>query len=92
MPHDSVARSELDDPDVIGYIVRRLTAAFVEPISAGGAMVPVKASLGVAMGQANAPVDRLLKLADDAMYRAKHSGRTVLFTALPSGVSVTTEL
>lgn len=82
---------ELVDPDVVGDIVRRLQAAFVEPIPTAERAVPVAVSLGLAMAR-NAPIERLLKLADDAMYRAKRSGHAVLFTALPDDVAVTTEL
>ncbi|MDQ6696693.1 MAG: GGDEF domain-containing protein [Actinomycetota bacterium] len=83
---------ELEDPDVIGDIVRRLEAAFVEPVPTAERAVPVAISLGLAMARSDGPIERLLTLADGAMYRAKRSGRPVLVTALPDDVAVTAEL
>ena len=82
---------ELEEPDVVGDIVRRLQDAFVAPIPVAGRPVAVGVSLGVAMARSAVAVERLLQLADDAMYRAKRNGRPVLFTALPDDVAVTSE-
>jgi diguanylate cyclase (GGDEF)-like protein len=82
---------ELDAPDVISDIVRRLQNAFVAPIPVADRSVAVGISLGVAMGRSAVSIERLLQLADDAMYRAKRSGLPVLVTALPDDVAVTTE-
>lgn len=83
---------ELEDADVVGVIVGRLQAAFLEPIPAGDAMVPVAMSFGIVRTRFNSSLERLLQLADEAMYRAKRRGEAVLFTALPDGESVTTDL
>jgi len=68
---------EHDQPNewVIEF-AERLRGVFREPIRAGRRLVPVTASIGVAMteGPASAP-DVLLRNADAAMYRAKQSGR-----------------
>jgi diguanylate cyclase (GGDEF)-like protein len=56
--------------------IRRAIAA--QPIPAGGEMVPVTASIGVASFEAGSPfrdVSHLLKAADLAVYAAKKSGR-----------------
>lgn len=83
---------ELDDPQVIGDIVRRLQEAFAVPVPAADTTVKIGVSLGLARAQSEVALERLLQLADEAMYRAKRSGKAVLFTALPDGVSVTTDL
>lgn len=82
---------ELDQADVIGPIVRRLQAAVAEPFPVGDELVGVGVSLGVAMATTNPRIEQLLELADDAMYRAKRSGRPVQFTAL-ADTAVMTEL
>ncbi len=81
---------ELQDPAVIGDIVRRLETEFVLPFLAGDTSVRVRVSLGVAMAQSHLSGEDLLKLADDAMYRAKRHGHVVVFTAAADGTSVRT--
>lgn len=57
-------------------VAGRVLAAFDEPIQAGGRMIDVGASIGIAY--ANGPFMRaedLLEAADTALYRAKRNGR-----------------
>ncbi len=83
---------ELERPDAIKLIVRRLQTALVEPIGAGAEMVNVGVTLGVAMARSEAKIERLLDLADDAMYRSKHTGHPVQLTDVHGEAAVMTVL
>ena len=68
---------EHDQPsEWVMEFAERLRGVFHEPIRAGRRLVPVTASIGIALtnGLASTP-DVLLRNADAAMYRAKQSGR-----------------
>ncbi len=53
----------------------RLRAVFREPVKAGGQLVPVSASFGIATANGGRPApEGLLRDADAAMYRVKQSG------------------
>jgi diguanylate cyclase (GGDEF)-like protein/PAS domain S-box-containing protein len=62
--------------DVARELGERFTAMLSDPIAAAGHRVRVGASVGVAAGPA-ADQQRLLRLADAAMYRVKHDRRAV---------------
>jgi diguanylate cyclase (GGDEF)-like protein len=71
----------LDNPDSresISIIASRLIAVVNEPILNAGKNARIGTSIGIALFQneGQSP-DQLLKLADDAMYRAKSSGKNV---------------
>lgn len=55
-------------------VAERLMAVLTEPFSLGDSLVPVSASIGIAVG-ARDDADELLRDADLAMYRAKAGGR-----------------
>lgn len=62
-----------DDADVVA---RRVLAAVAQPVPVPGASAFVGASIGIALYPADAAEpDALLRLADDAMYRAKAAGK-----------------
>jgi len=83
---------EVGTPDIVPIITTRLDAALRDAIATKGGPVHVGVSLGVAIARSEETVEHLVALADDAMYRAKRSGRTVQFTALPGGGSLMSEL
>lgn len=82
---------ELEQADVIDAIVRRLEAALAEAVVIGDETLHVGVTLGVAVACTIARIEQLLELADDAMYRAKRSGRPVRFTVL-ADTTVMTEI
>ncbi|MET7424228.1 sensor domain-containing diguanylate cyclase [Dactylosporangium sp. NPDC005555] len=53
----------------------RIVAAVERPIDAGGTLVTVTASVGVALNDPGAEVDDIVRAADAAMYRAKTTGK-----------------
>jgi diguanylate cyclase (GGDEF)-like protein/PAS domain S-box-containing protein len=70
-------------------VADRLLAAFQEPVSFQGIDISVKASIGIALGNAGKRVDDLLRGADTAMYAAKEQGRNrheVFQQAMHSGL------
>lgn len=73
-----------DDPDHgrdLGR--RRIIAAIQEPIVAGGRSVRIGASVGVAVGAHPLIPDLLVRLADDALYRAERAGKNTVCLAEP---------
>ena len=64
-----------DDPDVLATLADRVIEAVHQPIEAGGEQVQVGISIGVAVARGGrASGDRILTVADQAMYRAKATG------------------
>jgi diguanylate cyclase (GGDEF)-like protein/PAS domain S-box-containing protein len=64
------------DVDQAVAVAQRILAAFADPFSIGGLPVPLRVSIGVAIGQAQASAaDELLRDADVAMYAAKREGK-----------------
>ncbi len=63
-----------DDDDQVDLLARKLIECIGRPITVAGAELFVNASIGVALSAFGAASDALLKQADIAMYRAKHSG------------------
>jgi diguanylate cyclase (GGDEF)-like protein/PAS domain S-box-containing protein len=67
---------QLGGVDDARNIAKRVSQAFVEPIDVGPARVTLTISGGIAMGtSADEEPDRLLRDADQALYRAKAAGR-----------------
>jgi diguanylate cyclase (GGDEF)-like protein/PAS domain S-box-containing protein len=56
-------------------VAARVLAAIREPVDVGPAIVDPDASIGVAVARAGAEPDRILREADQEMYRVKHSRR-----------------
>jgi diguanylate cyclase (GGDEF)-like protein/PAS domain S-box-containing protein len=74
----------VSDVDEAVAVARRILDAIGEPFSIGGLPVPLRASVGVALGAAQVvSADELLRNADIAMYAAKRAGknRHVVFRA-----------
>jgi diguanylate cyclase (GGDEF)-like protein/PAS domain S-box-containing protein len=74
----------VSDVDEAVAVARRILDAIGEPFSIGGLPVPLRASIGVALGAAQVvSADELLRNADIAMYAAKRAGkgRHVVFRA-----------
>jgi diguanylate cyclase (GGDEF)-like protein/PAS domain S-box-containing protein len=64
------------DIDQAVAVAERILAALSEPFSIGGLPVPLRGSIGVALGHAQAAsADELLRDADIAMYAAKREGK-----------------
>ncbi|MDE3087616.1 MAG: EAL domain-containing protein [Acidobacteriota bacterium] len=85
-PSDTLARMGGDEftvlvPDIgdktqAAHLGDRVLGAFSEPFNVGGRLLPVQASIGVAVHPEDGDsVDDLLKHADTAMYQAKAAGR-----------------
>ncbi|WP_432967297.1 putative bifunctional diguanylate cyclase/phosphodiesterase [Dactylosporangium sp. CA-233914] len=66
----------LEDADSAeaGRAAQRMVAALAEPVDADGHELLVRASIGLATGSAGDEPGELLRLADIAMYAAKHGG------------------
>jgi diguanylate cyclase (GGDEF)-like protein/PAS domain S-box-containing protein len=83
LPSDTVARLGGDEFAILlpatSYtgataIADQILAAFQEPAYVDGHEVPIRASIGIAVGT-GADVDTLLRDADAAMYAVKHNGK-----------------
>ena len=67
---------DLDRPDACEPVLDRLLAAAAEPVTVGGHVLRVSASIGVTLyPQDGVDADLLMRHADQAMYLAKQSGR-----------------
>ena len=84
-PEDTLARfggdefvvllQDIEDPSEAVKVAGRITEELKRPFVVEGREVFVRASLGVAVGDADTPSpEGLLRDADTAMYRAKHEG------------------
>ncbi|GLI02549.1 hypothetical protein Pa4123_78270 [Phytohabitans aurantiacus] len=89
LPTDTVARLGGDEFAILlpatSYtgataIADQILAAFQEPAYVDGHEVPIRASIGIAVGT-GADVDTLLRDADAAMYAVKHNGKGRYFYA-----------
>jgi diguanylate cyclase (GGDEF)-like protein/PAS domain S-box-containing protein len=70
-----VVCEDLTSPDEIPPLAERLLEALREEVLLDGQRVAVAASVGIALGDARARADDLVRDADAAMYRAKTHGR-----------------
>jgi diguanylate cyclase (GGDEF)-like protein len=62
------------DGATLRAVSERIVAAVAEPMAAGGRVLRVAVSVGVAAGEAGADPDGLVRRADLAMYAAKRDG------------------
>ncbi|GAA3454088.1 putative bifunctional diguanylate cyclase/phosphodiesterase [Dactylosporangium matsuzakiense] len=62
------------DPDEAELVAQQMVAALAEPVVADGHELLVRASIGIADGRTGDAPGELLRLADIAMYAAKHVG------------------
>ena len=67
--------ANIKDHHLLQPILDRLLAALMEPIRLNGTEVNVGGSMGAAMSVSGDDAESLLRKADLAMYRAKHSGK-----------------
>lgn len=83
-PHDTVARLGGDefvmlldqaDRDAAANVARRVIEAIRTPYSIHGREARVDASIGITLSNGDNNPDWLIRVADVAMYEAKHSGR-----------------
>lgn len=74
----------------IARIAERMVDAMREPVAGGGARIVATASIGIACAnQAPGNVHDLVRLADQAMYSAKHAGRDTYWCHEGGGESYT---
>jgi diguanylate cyclase (GGDEF)-like protein len=59
-------------------IAEKLLASLCQPFQIGAAMIRISASIGIAfhLPGVDMSADALLKIADTAMYEAKHAGKS----------------
>ena len=62
---------ELPDRDALDVVLERVIESLEPPFDVQGTPMRLSASLGVAMAHHLVPVDEVLRLADDAMYKSK---------------------
>jgi diguanylate cyclase (GGDEF)-like protein len=84
-PGDTVARlsgdefgvlvEDVSDQRMVRSIAARVVRAFDQPISLVDRLIPVTASVGVAVSDAGTDAESLIRNADFAMYGAKQSGK-----------------
>ena len=85
-PRDTLARMggdeftilfpDIDSKEQAANLAERILGAFAEPFNVGGRLLPVQASIGVAVHPEDGDeADELFRHADTAMYQAKASGR-----------------
>lgn len=65
----------IDTQERIGPIVNKLLDVIREPFACGGTPLAVTATVGVAYSTGKVSPDKLLRIADDALYEAKAAGR-----------------
>ncbi|HOX32622.1 MAG TPA: sensor domain-containing diguanylate cyclase [Spirochaetales bacterium] len=71
-----LAIADLRRPEDAADMARKLLAALSPPVIYGGASLSIGASIGIAIFPRDGEeVDRLIKLADEAMYEVKSSGK-----------------
>ena len=72
----AVVQTMIDTSEATGQLCRRLVHALAEPFEVEGHSVKIGASIGVAVTPSD-PTDpsSLMRLADNALYRAKAAGR-----------------
>lgn len=75
----------VDTPAAVEPLILKLLYAIRQPFSCGGLHLAVTATVGVAHGTGRIPAERMLKVADEALYAAKAAGRNTweLREALP---------
>jgi diguanylate cyclase (GGDEF)-like protein/PAS domain S-box-containing protein len=83
--HDTLARlggdeftvllEDLPDPKMAGVLAERVTEILRTPFHLDDREIVVTASVGIAVPTIGAHADEVLRLADVAMYEAKHRGR-----------------
>ena len=67
---------DLHQPEDAAQVAEKILERVAEPVVAGGTTIEVSVSIGIAVYPYDgADVDTLLRNADDAMYRAKQTGR-----------------
>ena len=85
-PRDTLARMggdeftilfpDIDSKEQAANLAERILGAFAEPFNVGGRLLPVQASIGVAVHPDDGDeADELFRHADTAMYQAKAAGR-----------------
>jgi diguanylate cyclase (GGDEF)-like protein len=69
-------------------VANRILSFLARPLDVGGGERPIRASLGLALGDAGTTsVEQLLRNADAAMYAAKHRGKHQLAVHRPAAVA-----
>lgn len=74
------------DEDAVRVVAEKCIAVMEAPFVVHGEMRSLGVSIGIAPGDRNSSVDSLLRIADEAMYRAKQSGRGRFVIADHAGV------